>query len=260
MLTHEPPPWPVGVPKIWAPLARVQLPPRRPVRRRCCLPHLLDDIALERAGSVQNQAHALQASAVTGTWTETLFAERADFAALASSASEGTLLSGNLQPYLPAGFFLQGGGGAAGNGRAIGLHAAGVFSNTGTPTLTFQVRASSTSGTTTLSGVSLGVSAAITTGSGVSNKMWELWLELVLRTPGIGTNNATLSGAGWVMSPGGFAAPYIYALQPTTPDTATWTATLDASLTQWLNLSATWSASSASNTITCKLLRLYGRN
>ncbi len=83
---------------------------------------------------------------------------------------------------------------------------------------------------------------------------------MTCRTVGTGTGNSTLSGAGYVQSPGGFASPFVYPLEPTTPDTATWTQTFDNSLTYFINLSVTWSASSASNTITCKALRMYGWN
>lgn len=197
-------------------------------------------------------------SALTGTWTECLFANTADHTAVASTASEASLLAGtNRQPVIPSIFFNTGG---LGYGKVISLLARGVFSNTGTPTTIFQVRLGTTSGSSYLSGTSVAVSAAITGSSGITNKWWELRLDLCCRTPGIGTGNTTLSGSGYVASPSGFASPFVYALEPTTPDTATWTSTIDASLTQYLNVSMTWSASSASNTITCKELYLFGMN
>lgn len=195
-------------------------------------------------------------SARTGTWTECFFVNRSDGSAVASTASETSLLGGlNDQPIIPATFF-------DGNkvGKAIYLRAAGVFSNTGTPTLIFQVRSGTTVGSSSLTGASVGVSAAITTASGITNQYWELELWLKQTTPGFGTNNCTLAGAGKVVSPGGFASPFTYAIEPTTPATATWTQTIDASLTQYLNLSVTWSASSASNTITLKDLYCLGLN
>lgn len=195
-------------------------------------------------------------SARTGTWTECFFVNRADGTAVASTASETSLLGGlNDQPVIPALFF-------DGNkvGKAIYLRASGVFSNTGTPTLIFQVRSGTTQGSSSLTGASVAVSAAITTASGITNKWWELHLWLKQATPGFGTNNCTLAGSGYVISPGGFASPFVYALEPTTPDTATWTQTIDASLTQYLNLSITWSASSASNTCTLKDLYVLGLN
>jgi hypothetical protein len=58
----------------------------------------------------------------------------------------------------------------------------------------------------------------------------------------------------------GFASPYRYPVEVTTPDTATWTQTFNGNSTYYLNLSLTWSASSASNTATCKELRMIGWN
>lgn len=205
----------------------------------------------------RGRPNAVQNSGTTGTWAETMWNNAADFTAVASTASEASIISGlNDQPVIPALFFHN----KLGKYRTVAILARGVLSTTGTPTATFQVRLGTTSGASFLSGTSVGVSAAITTSSGVTNKWWELRLDLTCNTPGIGTGNCTLSGSGYVTSPGGFAAPYTYALEPSTPDTATWTATIDGSLTQYVNLSMTWSASSASNTITCKYLRMMGLN
>lgn len=191
---------------------------------------------------------------LTPDFADCFYTNRADFTALASSASEGSLLSGqNLQPTLPATFLRR-------FGQAFGLRARGVFSNTGTPTLTFQLRLGSTQGASNLTGTSIAVSAAITTSSGVSNKYWELQADFIVNTPGQGSGNTTLSGAGTVMSMSGFGTPFVFPMEPTTPDTATWTSTVDNSVQLYLNLSATWSASSSSNTITCKSLYCWSWN
>ena len=191
------------------------------------------------------------------SWSELLWANRADGTAVDTTASEASLLTGlNQQPVLPAFFF----DGPQKIGKTISIKAGGVFSNTGTPTLIFQARLGTTAGASYLSGGSVGVTAAITTANGVTNKWWELDLDLTLRTPGIGTGNSTLSGAGKVSSPSGFASPFVYPIEITTPDTATWTQTFDAGLTQYFNLSVTWSASSASNTITLKKLLAWAWN
>jgi hypothetical protein len=215
----------------------------------------LDRLALQAARDLRDGAP--QMSGTTGTWTELMYANGADFTAFNTSASEGTLLSGvNEQPTIPSNFFFN----KQGLRRSIIIEAQGVLGTTSTPTIIFQVRMSSTVGSATLSGASLGVTAAITTASGVTNQQWQLRLALVCTVVGQGTNNATLAGAGKVVSEGGFAAPYGYALEPTTPPTATWTQTFDASLQQYINLSVTWGTSSASNTITCKQLKMYGEN
>ncbi len=197
-------------------------------------------------------------SQMSGSWTECCFANIADYTAYASSSTEGSLLAGGSAdlPAFPPLFFH----GKAGRGRAIRIKARGVFSTTATPTLIFQARLGATSGSSYLSGTSVGISAAITTASGVTSKYWELNLDLICTIPGVGTNACTVAGAGTVMSPSGFGTPFIYPLEPTTPDTATWTGTIDSAVQQYLNLSATWSANSASNTITLKQLIVLGLN
>lgn len=213
----------------------------------------IDDAALAAALNVHERAHAIKCSGFTQTYGEYFFSNRQDFTAYASSASEGSLISGggNEQPKIPA--FLLDGNQAW--GKVIEIEAEGILGSTGTPTYTFQVRLGTTQGASDLTGTSVGVSAAITAGNGVSNKWWMLRMFLHVNTPGLGTGNCTLNCNGYVMSPTGFASPLIYPLLPTTPDTATWTATINAGLTQYINLSVTSSASSASNTLTCKALR-----
>lgn len=192
------------------------------------------------------------------TWSDCRFANGQDYTAVASSAVEASLLSGggNLQPVFFKNYFE----GANATSKAFRLIAQGILATTGTPTIIFQVRLGSTQGPTSLGGSSLGVTAAITTGSGVTNQFWRLELDVICKTPGMGTGNCTLTCAGTVKSPGGFASPYEYALEPTTPPTGTWTATIDGNLDQYLNLSVTWGTSSSSNTITLKQLLVLGLN
>lgn len=242
-------PWPAGIPYLQKPRANISGFKFRNGRE------YMDWSARGYARDVREREDAIRCGGTTPYYTELMYANKADFAAVASTASEASLLGTlNEQPVIPATYFL------GRERRAVLLEASGVFSNTSTPTLIFQVRLGATAGSSYLSGTSVGVSAAITGGSGVTNKWWYLRIMLVCTIPGIGTGNATLAGAGYVKSPGGFAAPYEYALEPTTPDTATWTSTIDAAVTQYLNLSATWSASSSSNSITCKQLMLWGLN
>ncbi len=235
------PPWPLGLKREWKPLARFTIDP-----------------GIQEALRVQEQVHANQCSGTTGTWGEIAYVSQGDGTAVNTTSSEASLLTGlNEQPTIPAFFFFN----KQGKYRYIVLDAAGVLSTTTTPTIIFQVRMSTTQGASTLSGASLGVTGAITTQSGVTNKWWKLHLELVCLVTGQGSGNAQLQGSGYVMSPTGFASPFIYPLEPTTPDTATWTQTFDGALTYYLNLSATWGTNSSSNTITCKApLTLKGWN
>ncbi len=146
------------------------------------------------------------------------------------------------------------------SGRAFSVLARGVLGTTATPSYTFQVRLGPTVGSAQLGGTSIGVSAAIVTASGITNKWWELRLDCICTIPGQSTSNCTLSASGYVQSPGGFATPFIYPLEPTTPDTATWTNTIDGSVANYLNISVTSTASSGSNTLTLKHLLVWGWN
>jgi hypothetical protein len=216
----------------------------------------IDVLALQSARRIRREQERL--SNLSGTYTEAIYTNYADYTANANTSTETSLLVGvNRQPVLPALFFDQQG---RANGKAITILARGVLSTTSTPTIIFQVRLGTTAGASFLSGTSVGVTAAITTAAGVTNKWWELRLDLICNAVGIGSNNTTLSGAGYVTSPAGFASPFTYALEPTTPDTATWTSTIDNSVTQYMNISTTWSAASASNTITLKQLIVAGLN
>jgi hypothetical protein len=235
-------PWPREIPRVFRPLATFS--PK-------VEPHKLPDLySLMDARRRRREQHEM--GGLTQSYSELFFANAADYTAFNTSSSEGSLLAGvNKQPIIPALFL-------AGNqavGKTFRFEASGVLGTTSTPTIIFQCRLGTTLGSSYLSGTSVGVTAAITTASGVSNKWWYLCLDLACYTPGIGSTNCTLSGAGYVMCPGGFASPFFYPLEPTTPDTATWTAAIDGSVTQYFNLSVTWSASSSSNTITCKNLR-----
>lgn len=176
------------------------------------------------------------------TWTELLWQNTANGTAVDDNNAEESFLGGlNSQPMIEAGTFV----GHNAVGRRLTILANGYVSTTGTPTLTFQARLGTGSGATTLTGASVGVSAAITSQSGISNKRWELELHLTCRTPGIGSNNCTLVGNGWIRGPTAFASPFVYAM----PDSATHTYTIDGSVANYFNLSMTWSAASASNTI-----------
>jgi hypothetical protein len=241
-------PWPQGIDRSFRRAAQF---------RHGLAPHqFVDALAIQDARALRDGTPK-QVGIIPGSYGECFFANTADGTAVASTSSEASLLTGlNRQPTIPAGYLAN----QNAFGRAFRIVANGVFSNTGTPTLIFQARMSATLGAATLSGASIGVSAAIATGSGVTNKLWSLTLDLIATVPGIGTGNATLNSAGWVESFGGFASPFKYGLQITTPDTATWTQTFDASLAQYINLSVTWSANSASNTITLKQLYAMALN
>lgn len=214
----------------------------------------LDRLHLTQADLTQRRRDWLQlAGGPAGEYLDTHFVG-SDFTALSSFTSEASLLGGNnMQARIPGGLLDK-------PNRAIRFWAWGIAGSTGTPTYIFQNRLSSTVGSSTLSGTSIGVSPTITMQSGVSTQMWEMDLLIAVKTRGQGTNNCTLNCMGWIKSPGGFASPFFYALSPSTPPTGTFTATVDGSTTLYHNLSVTCSASSASNTVTCKQLLMIVLN
>jgi hypothetical protein len=217
----------------------------------------VDREAIAHARRLRAMLNDERLGGTTTQWAETLFVNKQDYSAFNNSSSEGSLLAGyNQQPVIPAFYFDM----QKGERRTLMMKAMGVLSTTSTPTIIFQVRLGTTLGSSYLSGASIGVSTTITTASGVSSQAWTLDLLLTCYTPGIGSGNCTISGAGEVRSSAGFGSPFFYPLEPTTPATATWTQTFDASATQYINLSATWGTQSVSNTITCKNLLLLGLN
>jgi hypothetical protein len=189
------------------------------------------------------------------SWGDLQFQNVADYTANASFTSEQAMISGvNLQPFIEAGFW----GRSSSYGRAIRILMAGIVSSTGTPTYTFGLRLNPSSGTS-VAGTSVGASAAITTGSGISNKHWYAQIDICGRVPGIGSTTATINCTGWVKS-GGFAAPYLYELSPGGGSTATWTTTLDGSVAQYVQPTITCGTSSSSNTLTLKMLQMLVLN
>lgn len=192
----------------------------------------------------------------TGSLVECLYNNKADFTANVSFTSEVTMLTGpNEQPMFPAGFFLQ-----PPYRRRFRIHASGILGSTATPTYTFTVRLNTTAGVANIAGAILLKSAALTTASGISTKIFVIDGWATVYTPGIGSGNTTITAGGTVSSPGGLASPFTYALTPSAGESATWTQTYDGSVTHWLNLSVTCSASDAGNTITLKELAVYGEN
>jgi hypothetical protein len=183
-------------------------------------------------------------------WAQRLFSNTGDYNQLASFTADVSLLAGsNEQPVLPPLFF----DGLDAVGKTLRIEASGYVGSNATPTYIFQGRLGTTAGSAYLSGKSVGVTAAITTGNTILNKMWRLTLDMICLAPGLGTNLCTLLCQGKVESEG-FASPFSAPLEPTTPDTQTWTQTIDGSLMQFFNLSATCSASDALNIIRCKKL------
>ncbi len=150
----------------------------------------------------------------------------ADSTAIASTAAETNF---SLVCNLPQDFLTV--------GRVLRVTASGKYSDTGTPTLQLKLKAGS---------VTLYDLTAVTLGAGVTNKQWQVQFILVCRSTGVG---------------GSIQTSVIEALlDDDLRQGIANLATVDTTIVETLQLSAQWSASSASNTITQELLLVEALN
>ncbi len=187
-------------------------------------------------------------------WIEPIWASVADGPQVVSAAAETALLNATTgQPWFWPGFW----GAYTAKGKVVDIEATGVLqTTTGPPTYTFFVRLGSTQNV--LTGTIIAQSAGITTvASQGAGTYWELRCRIFCQTPGIGSGNATITSSGIIFSPAGFASPFAYSMEASTPPNATWTTTLDGSLSQYLMLSMNPGTSNASNNCTLKTLRVW---
>jgi hypothetical protein len=194
-------------------------------------------------------------SFLTGTFTELIYASINAGTAKNTFTSEVAIndtAGMGPQASLPPGFFLPASGQA---GRGIKIVARGILSSTGTPTYTFTIRSGAAGSTTTA--IILG-SAALTTGSGVTNQAWELEGDVVMNTMAGAGTNSTVRGTGQIRS-GGLASPFMYALFGAAASPGT-VATFDPTITNFINFNITCSASNVANSITIQQLLVYGLN
>ena len=124
-------------------------------------------------------------------------------------------------------------------GSWLRFRAFGVISTTATPTIILGIYYGAVAGT------ALGATAAFTLGSGITNCPWHLELDTVIRTTG-STGTAMSHGNAYF----GTAVTAIADAVPI-PSTALATVTIDTTAAKVLSVGATWSANSASNTMTC---------
>lgn len=194
-------------------------------------------------------------SFLTGTNTELIYASTAAGTAKASFTSEFTIndtTGMGVQAHLPPDFWLPAPNSV---GKGIKIVAQGILSSTATPTYTFTTRFGTAAST---SAASVLQSAALTTGSGVSNQAWRFEGDVILTAMGAAGTNSTVRGTGMLWSPG-LASPFMYVLYGSGASPGT-TATVDTSITNYINFNVTCSASSASNTIQIQQLLVYGLN
>jgi len=195
-------------------------------------------------------------SFITGTSQELLYASTAAGATLASFTTEAqlnTTATMGVQAHLPPDFWLPNNSAV---GVAIKIVARGTLASTGTPTFTFTVRggaAANTAATPILAGT-----GPLTTVSGATTCLWIFDADCVLKTIGAAGQNSTLVSVG-VLDCNGLAVtnnPAVYG-GAASPGTV---ATLDTSVTNYINFNVACSASSASNTVTLQQLLVYGLN
>jgi hypothetical protein len=194
-------------------------------------------------------------SFTTGTMTEALAANSAVGSAFASFTSAQFISANSGAAYLPANFFEMSGGN--GVGKSIYIKAFGVLSVTGTPNFTMAVSLNTTQGT--YSANVLATTAAVAMSSGVTNVPWEL--DVIATCASVGASgsflsdgmfkvyNAITSATAW----GGYRCSSSTA----NPNTAV---TISTQSAYYLELAGTWSASSASNTVTVYQLMVLGLN
>lgn len=193
-------------------------------------------------------------SFLTGTNTELAYASPSAGTAKNTFTTEVQIndtAGMGVQFHLPPDFWAPS---ISSTGKSVAIVARGILSSTATPTYTFTVRGGAAGAVT---GAILLGSAALTTGSGVTNQIWEFRGEFTMKTMGAAGANSTLVGTGLLLSSG--TANKIDPLYGggATPGTVT---TFDTSITNYLNFNVACSASSASNTITLQQLLVYGLN
>ncbi len=187
----------------------------------------------------------------SGVYMDLLYASQTAGAAKGTFTSEfkinDTATMGPTAVLLPE-FWMP----VSGIGRGIHIVARGILSSTGTPTYTFTCRLGAEGSTS--AAIALG-SAALTTGSGVTNQIWQFEGDFILKAFGAAGANSTGVGTGVFTSSG--TANKVDPLYGggATPGTV---ATLDHSILNYVNLNVTCSASSASNTVTLQQLLVYG--
>lgn len=194
-------------------------------------------------------------SFLTGTNCELIYGNTASGTAKNTFTSEALIndtAGMGVQAHLPPDFWLPKPN-SIGNG--IRIVARGVLGSTLTPSYTINVRL----GASGVAGPIVLGSAAMVTGSGVTSQYWELEGDVVLTAVGAAGANSTVRGQGQFRC-GGLASPFMYGLGASSSLTTPTVATLDTTITNYINVTATCTASNASNTITVQQLLVFGLN
>ena len=172
------------------------------------------------------------------TWQETLITGQGDGTALTNTVTATSIIPAAAKLLLPPNYFAI--------GKKFRIKSSGRIStfNTGPGTLTFEVRIG---GVVAFTG-----GAMVLIATGMTNSTWELEIDLSCRAIGAGTGT-TLLGTGRYVSRtviGSGAAGSTGVGVLTLPDTAPVVgAGFDATVTNALDLFATWSVANAANSI-----------
>lgn len=162
-------------------------------------------------------------------WSELLAWAVADGSAIANTTTE-TIIFPNVT--IPGGYMQD--------GRVLRLRAFGRLSTTATPTIAFGLRWGGVSGTV------LATTEAITNGSGVTNVNWAI--EALIQTRANGASGSLfVMGVAQVHTAAGTVVTNVFGVSGFDAPAAV---TVDLTADTALALTATWSAASASNTLT----------
>lgn len=162
-------------------------------------------------------------------WNERFVTSGEDGPALANTTTATSILPTGRKFTLPSYFFDS-------TGKELRIRAAGRISTLGTPTITFDVRFGT---------VIVFNCGAVTTASGIVNLTWILDMVLTCRAIGSGTS-ANLLGIGTLQGVNTAIASSMLPASAPTAGTG-----FDSTAAQTIDLFGTWSAASASNTLTC---------
>lgn len=192
-------------------------------------------------------------SGFTMSQTELLYAYGGASTNLATFTTEDNLLKTYPPCQIPGSIFAKTGS----QSSSLKVRALGQCGATATPTFTFTVRLISGGNVAwSAGGLVLGASTACTAVSGVTLGVWQLDLDIVLRTLAAGGSNTTTVVAGGTITGSAFSSANTIPAAGTAPTLAT----IDVSATYSLFISAACSASSSSNLINTQLLKVYGDN
>lgn len=193
----------------------------------------------------------------TGTQDELLYAFGGASTNLATFTTEDNLLKtypacGPPQVNFTANLANTGARSSSFKVRACGQVGAAAAT---TPTFTFSLRLCTSSAFST-AGLLLAASPAMTTVSGVTLGVWQLDVDIVLRTLAASASATTTVVTMGTISGSGFTSLATMPAAGTAPTLAT----VNVDSAYWLFLSCACGTSSASNLVNTQLFKLYGEN